>query len=323
MYIVLILGWLGGRKNITLRNIGKIAKALKISLDKFLTLEKLVMPKKHRQHLKTRKSKPFNILSRGQEDTARVASNIVWETILKQYSKLDFNNLKTLGLNDLNAQYALAYINRGLKLAGLRERKLEELQAFDSASGIKPDGGVFFVQSKKDDFNHIIGALEVKHQGEYDGYTPISDSDWKRKGGDSSIPRDKRPPQAQGNAIERFAKNANAIKTLTSFYGYNPYVVFAEGFDFFLKEDFEIFKKQPHSVRFKGRDSSILMRLIAGNDWLPLNQIYVNCLKYGDTQICPATIFARMPKWRPEEIAEVMLIVVDKSLNRLRKLGEI
>lgn len=281
------------------------------------------MEKKHRQHLKTRKSNPFNLLSKDQEDTAKVSSVIVWETILKKYPKLSFNSLKTLGLNDLNAEYVLAYINRGAKLAGLPPRKLEELQAFDSASGIKPDGGVFFVQSKKDDFNHIISALEVKHQGEYDGYTPISDSDWKKRGGDPAIPREKRPPQAQGNAIERFAKNANAIKTLTSFYGYNPYVVIAEGFDFFLKEDFKIFRKQPHSARFKRRDSSILMRLIAGNDWLPLNRVYVNCFQHGNVQVCPATIFARMPKWDAKEIAKIMLAVIDKSLVHLHKLGEI
>ncbi len=278
------------------------------------------MEKKHRQHLKTRKSGPFNLLSKGQEDTAKVASGIIWEMILKRYPELSFNNLKTLNFKDINAQYALAYINRGAKQT---KRKLEELQAFDSAEGIKPDGGVFFVQSKKDGFNHIVGALEVKHQGEYDGYTPISDSEWRKKKGDPSIPRDKRPPQAQGNAIERFAKNANAIRTLTSFYGYNPYIVICEGFDFFLKKDYKIFQKQPHSARFKDKYSSILMRLIAGNDWLPLNKIYVDCFQHGNTQVCPATIFARMPKWSAEEIAKIALAVIDKSLSRLRQLDEI
>jgi len=282
------------------------------------------MEKKHRQHLKTRESRPFNLLSKEQEDTAKIASNIVWETICKKYPQFCFNNLKTLHLKDLKAEYAIKYINRGAKLAGLPERKLEELQAFDSADGIKPDGGIFFVKSKKEDnFNHIICALEVKHQGEYDGYTPISDADWKKKGRDPSTLRENRPPQAQGNAIERFAKNANAIKTLTSFYGYNPYVIFAEGFDFFLKEDFKIFEKQPYSFCFKDRDSSILMRLIAGNDWLPLNKVYVDCLQHGNTQICPATIFARMPKWSAEEIAKIMLLVIDKALVHLQKLEEI
>ena len=281
------------------------------------------MEKKHRKHLKSRKSSPFNLLSKHQEDTAKVASNIVWETILKKYPKLDFNNFKSLGIKDLDANYALSYINRGAKLAGLPERKLNELQAFDSASGIKPDGGILFVKSKKDGFDHIIGALEVKHQGEYDGYTPISNSDWKKRKGDLSITRENRPPQAQGNAIERFAKNANAIKTLTSFYGYNPYVVICEGFDFFLKENFAIFKKQAYSDRFRGRDSSILMRLVAGNDWLPLNKIYVDCFKHGNTQVCPATIFAHMPKWTAKEIAEIVLKVVDKSLAHLHKIGEI
>ena len=281
------------------------------------------MEKKHRQHLKTRLSPPFNILSKAQEDTAKSASVFVWDKINEQYPDYEFSNLVTLGLKDLDAKYALQYINRGLKLIGLPERKPEELQAVDSSSGIKPDGGIFFVKSKKDGFNHIIGSLEVKHQGEYTGYTPISDADWKKKGGDFSVSRKERQPQAQGNAIERFAKNANAIKTLTSFYGYNPYVVFCEGFDFFLKEDYEIFKHLPHSDRYKDKSSSILMRLIAGNDWLPLNKVYVNCFNHGETQICPATIFAHMPKWRTEEIANIMLKVMDKSLAHLHRIGEI
>lgn len=281
------------------------------------------MEKKHRQHLKTRKSPPFNVLSKAQEDTAKQASIIVWDEVIKKYPEYDFNNLKTLELKDLDANYALQYINRGLRLAGLPERKANELQSIDSASGIKPDGGIFFVKSKRDGFDHIIGALEVKHQGEYDGYTSLSDSDWKKKKGDPSIQRADRPPQAQGNAIERFAKNANAIKTLTSFYDYNPYVVFCEGFDFFLKEDFIIFKKQPYSDRFKGKDSSILMRLIAGNDWMPLNRVYVGCIKRGDSKICPATIFAKMPKWTSEEIAKIVIEVIDKSLKCLRSLNEL
>ena len=281
------------------------------------------MEKKHRQHLKSRKSPPFNLLSKAQEDAAKVASNIVWDEINKKYPEYEFNNLETLGLKDLDANFALDYINRGLKLVGLPERKASELQAIDSASGIKPDGGIFFVKSKKDGFNHIIGSLEVKHQGEYDGYTPISDTDWKKKKGDPRIQRAERPPQAQGNAIERFSKNANAIKTLTSFYNYNPYVVFCEGFDFFLKEDFEIFKKQPHSSRFQGKDSSILMRLIAGNDWMPLNKIYVGCVTQGDSKICPATIFAKMPKWTPEEIAKIVLEVIDQAIAHLKSHGEL
>src|SRR3989344_3719773 len=279
--------------------------------------------KRHRRHLKSRKSKAFNTLSKSQEDAAKVASKIVWETVIKKYSGLSFNNFHTLGIKDLDARYALAYLNRGFRSQKISERKEIDLQAFDTAEGIKPDGGVFFVASKKDGFNHIVGALEVKHQGEYDGYTPISDADWRKKKKDKSISRENRPPQAQGNAIERFAKNANAIRTLTSFYGYNPYVVFCEGFDFFLKEDFGIFKKQPHSYRFKDRDSSILMRLIAGNEWLPLNRVYVNCFQHGETLLCPATIFARMSKWSAKEIEKVMLHVIDKSLSHLNKLGEI
>lgn len=281
------------------------------------------MVKQHRQHLKTRKSPPFNVLSKAQEDVAKVASNMVWEKLNQKYPEYDFNNLQTLGLKDLDANYALEYINRGLRIKELPERKKEELQAIDSASGIKPDGGIFFVRSKKDGFDLIIGSLEVKHQGEYDGYTSLSDTDWKKKKGDVSIKREDRPPQTQGNAIERFAKNANAIKTLTSFYSYNPYVVFCEGFDFFLKEDYKIFEKKPYAKRFEGKDSSILMRLIAGNDWMPLNKIYVDCMEYGESKICPANIFARLPKWKAEEVSEVILGVINKALIHLKNIGEI
>jgi len=281
------------------------------------------MEKKHRQHLKTRKSPPFNVLSKAQEDVAKVASNIVWEELNKRHPEYDFNNLETLGLKYLDANYAVEYINRGLRTKGLPERKKEELQSIESASGIKPDGGIFFVKSKKDGFDLIIGSLEVKHQGEYDGYTPLSDTDWKKKKGDPSITKDDRPPQAQGNAIERFAKNANAIKTLTSFYDYNPYIVFCGGFDFFLKEDYKIFEKKPYASRFEGKDSSILMRLIAGNDWLPVNKTYVDCVEYGEFKICPATIYARMPKWKVEEVVDVVLEVIEKALLHLKKIEEI
>jgi len=285
--------------------------------------KKIDMTLKQKKHLKTRVTPPFNISSKKQEQIAKIVADRVWKKILKKYPNLNFNNLKTLGLKDLNAEYALNYINRGTKFFKSPKRNLKKLQAFDSADGIKPDGGIFFVQSKKDNFNHIICAFEVKHQGDYGGYTPISDSDWKKKNGDFSIPIEKRPPQAQGNAIERFAKNANAIKTLTSFYEYNPYVVFCDGFDFFLKKDCRIFEKQPYSDRFKNKDSSILMRLIAGNDWLPLNKIYVHCFEHGKTQICPASIFAHMPKWRVKEISKTILKVIDKSLVHLHKIGEI
>lgn len=134
------------------------------------------MEKKHRQHLKTRAIKPFNLSSKAQEDTAKVAAVRVWEKLVKKYPDLEFSNLTSLGLTGLDAEYCLNYLNRGYKKQDLPLRKFEDLQGVDAASGIRPDGGVFFVKAK-DGFNHIIGALEVKHQGEYTGYTPLSDSD--------------------------------------------------------------------------------------------------------------------------------------------------
>lgn len=280
------------------------------------------MDSRHRRHLKTRLSKPFNILSKGQEDVAKIAADKVWELLLRNYPSLEFQNLKTLGRTGLSPEFCVNYLNRGFS----KERPyilLKDLQSNDSADGIRPDGGAFFVKSKKDGFLHIVGTLEVKHQGEYDGYTPITDSDWKKRGRDMAILRRDRPSQAQGNAVERFAKNANAIKTLTSFYGYNPYLIFCEGFDFYLRKEYEIFSKQKYSAKFRNRDSSILMRLIAGNDWLPLNRIYGRWRIHGKSVICPATIFARMRKWSVHEIADIWLKVIDQSLQQLKSLREI
>jgi len=48
------------------------------------------MEKKHRQHLKTRLSPPFNILSKAQEDTAKSASVFVWDKINEQYPDYEF-----------------------------------------------------------------------------------------------------------------------------------------------------------------------------------------------------------------------------------------
>lgn len=65
------------------------------------------------------------------------------------------------------------------------------------------------------------------------------------------------------------------------------------------------------------------MRLVAGNDWLPLNKIYVTGFQHGKTRSHPATIFARMPKFEAEEIAKIMLAIIDKTLTHLKSIDEI
>lgn len=285
------------------------------------------MTRVQRRHLKTRKSKPFNVSSKEQEKIAQVIADRVWVKLLKKYPDHEFNNLATLGLKGLDAEFCVKYLNRGYGMRGLPTVSPEALQAHESASGIKPDGGVFFLRTRDGSFDHMIGALEVKHQGEYDGYTPISNADWgKRHRNDKeklNVPRSERPPQAQGNAIERFAKNANAIKTLTSFYGYNPYVVLCEGFDFYLRSEYHIFETQSYAHRFRGTDSSILMRLISGNDWVPLNKVYVGCISHGETKICPATIMARMKKWTVQEGETILLEVIERAIKHLQTIGEV
>ena len=72
------------------------------------------MKKNHQEHLKTREIMPFNKLSKSQEDVAKEAANIVWARLHDKYPEYVFNNLQSLGLNFLDADFALNYINYNL-----------------------------------------------------------------------------------------------------------------------------------------------------------------------------------------------------------------
>ncbi len=200
------------------------------------------------------------------------------------------------------------------------------LDSIDSADGVSPDGGICFIESK-DGFKHIILVSEAKHQGRHDGYTPISDSGWakecqKNKKLDPNTPIENRPKQANGNAIERAFKNSNTFQGLTSIYGYFPYVVFCDGFDFRTKQDYSLFSHQKYAAKYN-IDSTIRMRLVSGNYFMPLNNSYVSGAKRGFSTVYPASIYARMEKWTHQEMVDVFADVMRKSIIHLQSIGEL
>lgn len=263
------------------------------------------------------------MLSKNQEQYFIEALNEVYGEIHSKYQSLEFSTRKNLSIDHI-----LEYLNRARRVNGILPltRKDIEAEYIKKASGLRPDGGIWFVNSRKDNAPIIFFVLEVKHQGLYTGYTPMSDADWKNKkaaSDDLLTPRDERPPQNQGNAIERFAKNLNAFRTLNELYEFNPYVIFCDGFDFFMKEEYTLFQHQKYAKKYKGRDSSIRMRLIAGNCFKALNEIYITGESVGHIKIYPATIMARMKKWERHEIKDILYKSIEKSLSHLHQIGEI
>ena len=264
-----------------------------------------------RKHLSTREHSPFNEISKVQEKEFSDALIETFNKLTKKYPNLKFDII-----NNFEIESIIKYLNRGRKIKNKKALSKKDIEAENTqAKGLKPDGKIWIVESKKDKFPLIFCVVEIKHQGKYDGYTPITKTDAKKQG----IKKEPFPPQAQGNAIERFAKNLNAFRTLNRDYDFNPYIIFCDGFDFHNKDEFNIFKHQPYSKKYEGKNSSIRFRLIAGNEFKKLNKIYVVC----EDGVCPATIMARMKKWEKEEIERVMIKFINKSLKHLQNIGEI
>ena len=265
----------------------------------------------NKSHLSSRDHKPFNEISKGQEKDICGALNDVYTSTLHKYKHLEIKTIRKFDIDQI-----LAYLNRPRKMRKQPLITKKDIEAEHTrAKGLMPDGKIWLVKSKKSDDWLIFCVVEIKHQGSYKGYTPMTKSDAERKGKKSPY-----PPQAQGNAIERFAKNLNAFRTLNKAYNFNPYVIFCDGFDFYMKEEYPIFKKMPHAKNYKNTDSSIRMRLISGNEFKKLNEIYVVCDKEGS---CPATIMAKMEKWKREEVVTIMEEIIATSLKHLASIGEI
>jgi hypothetical protein len=224
------------------------------------------------------------------------------------------------------AKDSVNYINHFHTKNNLDTVDPNTLDSIDSADGVSPDGGICFITGK-DGFKHIILVSEAKHQGRHDGYTPISDSAWLKECAknpklDPNLPIEERPKQANGNAIERAFKNSNTFQGLTSIYGYFPYVIFCDGFDFRTKDEYNLFSHQKFASRYN-TDSPIRMRLVSGNYFMPLNNVYVLGAKRGFSTVYPASIYARMKKWEYQEMVDVFLGVMLQSINHLESIGEL
>ncbi|MCF8135297.1 MAG: hypothetical protein K9J32_07370 [Synechococcus lacustris] len=265
-----------------------------------------------------------NIDSKLQESEIVLAVGDAFDVIKSEFPNCRFSYMHKKG--GWTAYNSVEYINHFHLKNNLDVIDPSTLDSIDSADGVSPDGGICFIESKSG-FKHIILVSEAKHQGRHDGYTPISDSGWakeclRNKKLDPNTPIEERPKQANGNAIERAFKNSNTFQGLTSIYGYFPYVVFCDGFDFRTKQDYSLFSHQKYASKYN-IDSTIRMRLVSGNYFMPLNNTYVSGAKRGYSTVYPASIYARMEKWTHQEMVDVFVDVMRKSIIHLQSLGEV
>lgn len=265
-----------------------------------------------------------NIDSKLQESEIVLAVGSAFNVIKSEFPNCRFSYMHKKG--GWTAYNSVEYINHFHTKNNLDVIDPSTLDSIDSADGVSPDGGICFIESKSG-FKHIILVSEAKHQGRHDGYTPISDSGWakeclRNKKLDPNTPIEERPKQANGNAIERAFKNSNTFQGLTSIYGYFPYVVFCDGFDFRTIKDYSLFSHQKYASKYN-TDSPIRMRLVSGNYFMPLNNTYVSGAKRGYSNVYPASIYAQMEKWTHQEMVDVFVDVMRKSINHLESIGEV
>jgi len=154
---------------------------------------------------------------------------------------------------------------------------------------MSPDGGIVWLVRK----NH------------YQDRFPLLISERKSQGTNDKIVANGGSEQAKGNAIERLSKNLKISNLLFMFEDIHPFVVFGSGCDF--KEG-----------------SSILGRVSAMNNFLPLNDIdinkkYITSKKSGEKRVLDSSVMMfRNDEWKTDEIYQTISQVLEQSISYYR-----
>lgn len=148
-------------------------------------------------------------------------------------------------------------------------------ETFES-SNMRPDGGILYLASLSGNYFPVL-ITEVKNQGT---------NDLRLKEGKSI--------QAMGNAIERLGKNVIGFRTFLLNEGIFPFICFGYGYDF-------------------NPSSSINDRVKTIAMFGELNE--VNVVNFGKTgQFNRGSFFFRQSKWEIQEMVEIMIDIVEKSI---------
>jgi len=212
-----------------------------------------------------KKTGAVNKKSKVQEKAIRTAVLIAAEKIRQTYPRYYFDVRSSLSLKDIRGKISSLFPD-----ADIGDTEKQNLR-------IQPDGGLVFLLDEKKN-RHLVLASEAKRQGMND----IREANGEKK-------------KQVGNAIERFATNANAIKSYMNSEPIVPYLMYCQGCDF--------------------ADSATLGRLLRANDFASLNKLhlYKDYSKYHTRSLI--SIYARVEEWAVEEMVPTMVEMMVGSID--------
>ena len=227
-------------------------------------------------------------------------SKVVFETLQKDFPKLEFRFRKSLQKKEINEKLNSVDSRLGITV-------------FVEKGQIRPDGGIIEVKDKDGKWR-IVLICEAKHQGK--DIENISKGLLVGKNNDQEY-------MLAGNAIERSHKNINEVRNIMIDEKHYPYILFLQGSNF-LTEPITI--KRPDgtetTLKHDGGSLNRIDRLTAANYSMPINQnscenIFISVDKQS-VMLQAVSIYTKPTEWTIEEMLPIML---DVSKTSLRILG--
>ena len=233
-----------------------------------------------------------------------VSRDLVLPDLQKFFPELEIQRWKSLHKTKIHKQ--LNSLNQNLGQNQFREK-----------SHILPDGGIFVVKDKQENWRVILVA-EAKLQGSNRG----------------RIKRGLRK-QPTGNALERATKNIAEVRNFMIDENHFPYVIFGHGEDL-TEREIKIVTEEPldrnaqlsvGTVTTLGLQT-IPDRITSANYGLPCNKVLVHnrWIKRSDgreTMLQPASLFMRLDPWTNKEMYEIMMEISHISLGILAENGHL
>lgn len=228
-------------------------------------------------------------------------SKVVFETLKKRFSNLQFRFRDTLEKKEINE-----------KLKSIDPRLGATI--FVDRAKIKPDGGIIEVKDIHGKWR-IILVCEAKHQGK--------DIENIRKG--ISVGKNKdQELMVAGNAIERSHKNINEMRNFMIDEKHFPYILFLQGSNF-MTEPVVIERPDGSRVTLQHDVGSLnrIDRLTAANYSLPINQnccenLFISIDGVNTVMLQSVSIYTKPVEWT---IDEMLPIMIDVSTTSLRIIG--
>lgn len=203
-----------------------------------------------------------NVRSKHQEKTIDIAVRNVIASLYKNYN-VQFFHAGSVKLKEI--------------VMDLKNKfpEIEFTYLFESSS-MRPDGGILFLRSLKDELYPIL-ITEVKQQGTND-----------------LLAAEGKPKQAKGNAIERLGKNVIGFRTALISEAIFPFVCFGYGCDF---DD----------------ASSILDRVVTIAMFGKLNKTYLHNEGLNGV-FNRGSFYFRKEEWTIDEMQKIMYDIAEKSI---------